>query len=52
MTRIKFVEGFGQGSESFRKFALDIQEEINGDQGILDRANKCNEDFRSEEDCI
>ena len=45
MTRIKFVEGFGQGSESFRKFALDIQEEINGDQGILDRVDKCNEDF-------
>lgn len=45
MTIIKFVEGFGQGSESFRKFALDIQKEINGDQGILDRADKCNEDF-------
>lgn len=45
MNEIKFVEGFGQGSESFRKFALDIQEEINGDQGILDRADKCNEDF-------
>lgn len=45
MTRIKFVEGFGQGSESLKKFALDIQEEINSYQEILDRADKCNEDF-------
>lgn len=45
MIRIKFVEGFGQGSESYKKFALDIQEEINSCQEILDRADKCNEDF-------
>lgn len=45
MFEIKFAEGFGQGSESFKKFALDIQEEINGDHEILERADNCNENF-------
>ena len=45
MNEIKFVEGFGQGSESFKKFAMEIQAEINSDQEILDRADKCNENF-------
>lgn len=45
MTTIKFVEGYGQGSANFEKFAMEIQAEINSDQEILDRADKCNEEF-------
>lgn len=45
MNEIKFVEGFGQGSESFKKFAMEIQAEINSDKEILERADNCNENF-------
>lgn len=45
MARIKFVEGFGQGTANFEKFAMEIQEEINSDKEILERADNCNENF-------
>lgn len=45
MTRIKFIEGFGQGTAKFEKFAMEIQEEINSDKEILERADNCNENF-------
>ena len=45
MTRIKFIEGFGQGTANFEKFAMEIQEEINSDKEILERADNCNENF-------
>lgn len=45
MTRIKFVEGFDQCSANFEKFAMEIQEEINSDKEILERADNCNENF-------
>lgn len=45
MTRIKFIEGFGQGTAKFEKFAMEIEEEINSDKEILERADNCNENF-------
>lgn len=45
MNEIKFIEGFGQGTANFEKFAMEIQEEINSDKEILERADNCNENF-------
>lgn len=45
MNEIKFAEGFDQCSANFEKFAMEIQEEINSDKEILERADKCNENF-------